>query len=663
MKYKIIAMRKWIKIWKTLLLSLACICALSFEINALAEEDREIKVVFTHDLHSHLESFDLEENGKEQSVGGFARMAAWLEQQPEQREDILFLDGGDFSMGTLYQTVFEKQAAELRMLGALGVDVSTFGNHEFDYRSSGLANMLATAKNSGEQTPPLVVCNVDWEESLKGAQAEDAALLENAFKAYGVKPYLMIEKNGVNIAVVGVFGKDALECAPTCALSFEDPVEAVRDTVKTIQKQEDADMIVCVSHSGTWEEEKKSEDELLAKGVPELDLIISGHTHSILEEPIVHGETAIVSTGEYGARIGSLKLVQKDNGRWELQEYRLTLLDESYDSDPAMIEKIKELGETIDQEYMAQFGYAKDQVLTYNPWEFTKINGLGEILQEEPLGNLLADSYLFAVNRSTTEREPQAVIAVVPSGVIRGTFHKDQEVTVSNAFEILSLGIGPDGVPGYPLVSVYLTGADVKTMAEVDASISPIMTTAQLYTSGLSYTINPCRLILNRVTELSLTDREGNIEELKDDNLYRVVADLYTGQMLGAVEQQSYGILSVVPRDAQGEQIAPDELEDYIIHVNGKELKAWECVAQYLDSFEKDGEMSTIPEYYRTAQNRKVIVEDNSFTALMKNPNHIARAIYSIISIVVVIVMLVVALIIYKVVGGKKKQRQDLLNK
>ena len=75
-----------------------------------------------------------------------------------------------------------------------------------------------------------------------------------------MKPYLMIEKNGVNIAVVGVFGKDALECAPTCALSFEDPVEAVRDTVKTIQKQEDADMIVCVSHSGTWEEEKKSED-------------------------------------------------------------------------------------------------------------------------------------------------------------------------------------------------------------------------------------------------------------------------------------------------------------------------------------------------------------------------------------------------------------------
>ncbi len=639
------------------MLPLVCMCALSPDMNALAEENREIKVVFTHDLHSHLESFDLEENGKEQSVGGFARMAAWLEQQPEEREDILFLDGGDFSMGTLYQTVFETQAAELRMLGALGVDVSTFGNHEFDYRSSGLANMLVAAKDSGEQTPPLVVCNVDWEESLKGAQAEDAALLQNAFEAYGVKPYLMMEKNGLNIAVVGVFGKDALECAPTCALSFEDPVEAVRETVKTIQKQEEADMIVCVSHSGTWEEEKKSEDELLAKGVPELDLIISGHTHSILEEPIVHGETAIVSAGEYGARIGSLKMIQKDNGRWEFQEYRLTLLDEGYDSDPAMLEKMEELGETIDREYMAQFGYAKDQVLAYNPWEFTKINGLGEVLKEEPLGNLLADSYLFAVNRSNTGKEPEAVIAVVPSGVIRDTFHKDQEVTVSDAFEILSLGIGPDGVPGYPLVGVYLTGADIKTMAEVDASISPIMTTAQLYTSGLSYTINPSRLILNRVTEIVFTDLEGTRRELEDDHLYRVVADLYTGQMLGAVEQQSYGILSVVPRDAQGDEIEPEELEDYIIHVDGKELKAWACVAQYLDSFEKKGGMSTIPEYYRTAHSRKVVAEDSSFTGLMKNPNHIARAIYSIVSIVIVIVILAAALIIYKVLGRKKKQR------
>ena len=230
-----------------------------FQVNVSAEEQRQIKVVFTHDLHSHLEPFDLEINGKKQQVGGFARMETWLKQQQEEREDILFLDGGDFSMGTLYQTVFETQAAELRMLGALGVDVSTFGNHEFDYRSSGLANMLAAAKNSKDPLPALVVCNLDWEATFQGEQAEEGALLKEAFENYGVKSYVMLEKDGINIAVIGVFGKDSLECSPTCALSFKDPADAVKETIEIIEEKEQADMIVCVSHSGTWEDEKKSD--------------------------------------------------------------------------------------------------------------------------------------------------------------------------------------------------------------------------------------------------------------------------------------------------------------------------------------------------------------------------------------------------------------------
>lgn len=635
------------KIWKVFLWILVFSVLPGMWVSA--KENRELKVVFTHDLHSHLEPFYLEENGEEKSVGGFARMMTYLKQQRAEDEDLLFLDGGDFSMGTLYQTVFETQAAEIRMLGYLGVDVTTFGNHEFDYRSSGLANMLAAAKDSRDQIPPLVVCNVDWEQTLKGEKTEEGVLLQKAFESYGVKPYIMLEKGGLNVAVIGVFGKDSLACAPTCALVFQEPIEAVKETVKTIQEQEQADMIVCISHSGTWEEEKKSEDELLAKAVPQLDLIISGHTHSILERPIIHGETAIVSTGEYGARVGSLTMSQKDNGRWEIGDYQLTLLDQSYDSDEDTVVKIAELGATIDQEYLSQFGYTKDQALAYNPWEFTKINGLGETLQEEPLGNFLADAYLYAVNNSDTGEQNPADIAVVPSGCIRDTFHKGAEITVSDAFQILSLGIGADGIPGYPLVSVYLTGADIKTMAEVDASISPMMTTAQLYSSGLSYTINPSRLILNKVTNVQLQDVAGNIEELENTKLYRVIADLYTGQMLGAVEEQSFGILSVVPRDSEGREISSQELENYIIHVDGQELKAWAAVVQYLDSFQKTEGKSEIPAYYNTTHNRKIIENDNSVWAVFVNPNQIARTIFSIVSIVFVVLILSAVLVIVRI--------------
>lgn len=609
-------------------------------------EHREASVAFTHDLHSHLEQFYLQEDGTEKQVGGFARIMTFLEEKRSKDENLLVLDGGDFSMGTLYQTVFESQAAELRMLGFLGTDVSTLGNHEFDYRSAGLASMLEAAKKSGDRLPEMVVCNVDWKATLEGEQKKDGALLQRAFEQFGIRDYVMLQKGDVRIAVTGVFGKDSLACAPTCALTFREPAEAVKDTVEKIRENEDADMIVCVSHSGTWEDERESEDELLAKAVPELDLIISGHTHSILEEPIIHGSTSIVSTGEYGARVGSLKMVQQADGRWEVQDYELTLMDDSYTEDESAQKKIEQLGQNIDREYLEQFGYTKDQVLSYNPWQFPAVNGLGSVLQEETLGNLLSDSYLYTVNGSDTGDENPAAVAIVPSGCIRDTFHKDTDVTVSDAFQTLSLGIGPDGVPGYPLVSIYLTGEELKIIAEVDVSISPIMTTAQLYTSGVSYTLNPNRLILNKVTDVSLQDMDGEREELQDEKLYRVVADLYSGQMLGAVSAKSYGILSITPKDAQGNEIPMDRLEDYIVHRNGQELKAWVCVADYLDSFEKTNGRSEIPEYYSKTQGRKIIDNDSSLGALIKNPNKIAVVI---IFIAAGIVLFLAAMIVVTV--------------
>ena len=235
-----------------------------------------VDIVFTHDTHSHLNTFTTVVDGLETELGGFARMNTLIEAQRAQNPDTLVIDGGDFSMGTLIQTVFETQAAELRMLGYLGCDVTTLGNHEFDYRSKGLANMLTSAQASGDAVPAMVVCNVDWDTMEAEGLTEGQQRLKDGFAAYGVSDYTVLEKGDVDIAVVGVFGKDALACAPTCELKFEDPIKAVKQTVADIKANEDVDMIVCVSHSGTWEDESKSEDELLAKAVPDLDLILSG---------------------------------------------------------------------------------------------------------------------------------------------------------------------------------------------------------------------------------------------------------------------------------------------------------------------------------------------------------------------------------------------------
>lgn len=566
------------------------------------ETGKTLDILFSHDTHSHLNTFTTVVEDEEAEIGGFARANTLIKAQRAKDPDTLVIDGGDFSMGTLIQTVFETQAAELRMLGYMGYDVTTFGNHEFDYRSKGLANMLTSARTSGDAVPSIVVCNVDWDAMEAAGLTEGQQLLKDAFAAYGVQDYTVLQKGDVRIAVVGVFGKDALSCAPTCELKFKDPVQAVKATVAEIKANENADMIVCVSHSGTWDDPKKSEDELLAKGVPDLDLILSGHTHSRIREPIRHGDTYVVSCGEYGKNLGSLSMAQKADGRWQVTDYQLIPITSDIPADAETQEVIDRFMDTVDEDYLVQFGYTKDQVLAENDVVFSNLKDLGKVHTEHNLGDIIADAYVYAVE---------------------------------NAADY-------DGVPGYPLIEVYLTGKELRTAAEIDASVSDFMTTARLYCSGLNFTYNPHRLLLNKVTDVYLV-KDGQRVELQDDKLYRIVADLYSGQMLSAVTDMSYGILSIVPKYADGTPI--EDFEDVILTENGKELKGWDAIARYMASFEDtDGDgIGNVPDYYSTLHDRKKVEDSRSLSALLKKPNRFA---FILLGLILTVILLVVCLVL-----------------
>ena len=626
-----------------------------------ADSTKQIDVLFTHDTHSHLDSFSTIVNGKQEKVGGFAKIKTLINEKKKEDPDTLILDGGDFSMGTLIQTVYDTEAAELRMLGYLGYDVTTFGNHEFDYRSKGLANMLNAAVNSGETVPEIVVCNVDWDTMEKDGLSDGQKQIREAFEAYGVKDYVMVQKGDVKIAVVGVFGKDALECAPTCELSFQDPIEAVKQTVEEIRKNEDADMIACVSHSGTWEDESKSEDELLAKAVPELDLIISGHTHSELTEAIQHGNTYIVSCGEYGRNLGSLSMTQKQDGRWDLTSYDLSPVSEDIKPDEATQKRIDELMDKVDTNYLADFGYTRKEVLAQNDVEFNSLEEMETKHEELNLGDIMSDAYVYAVENSEYYDGDPVDVAVVPSGTVRDTYTKG-DITVEDVYNSFSLGIGRDGVAGYPLINAYLTGKELKLVAEVDASVSDFMTTARLYCSGLNFTYNPHRMILNKVTDCYLTRTDGERTEIQDDKLYHVVTDLYTGQMLGSVMKMSYGLLSLEPKDKDGKPI--ENLEDQAVMEGDKELKAWDAIARYMQSFkDTDGDgIANVSEYYATTHGRKVVDDSKNIISLIKNPNKFTAIIVSVTLIIIVMIVLVTVLIrkvvrkIRKKKNGKKEK-------
>lgn len=618
-----------------LLLPLSCV---SQAASAPSGTGKKMDILFLHDTHSHLDSFLTVEDGEAATVGGFPRIMTLINQARTQNPDTLILDAGDFSMGTLVQTIYDSEAAELRMLGALGCQVTTLGNHEFDYRSAGLANALNAAVSSGEPVPSIVLCNIDWETMEAEGLTQEQQLLRDAFDAYGIQDYTIITKGDVRLAVFGVFGVDSLACAPTCALKFRDASQAAAEVVSEIKANEDVDMIVCVSHSGTSEDEKKSEDEILAKNVPEIDLIVSGHTHTALEQPIRHGDTYIVSCGEYAKNLGSLSMEQGQNGRWEMTSYSLLPITPATESHQATQDKIDSFMEIVDSSYLSRFGYNRSQVLARNEITFATASDLYDTQADHNLGNLLSDAFKYAISNADTGDTHPVDVAIVPSGCVRDTFAPG-DITVEDVFNAYSLGIGLDGVAGYPLISIYLTGAELKTGAEIDASVSDLMPSARLYTSGLSYSFNPHRIILNKVTDCYLTDDAGNRTELQDDRLYRIICDLYSGQMLGAVTDVSYGILSIQPKFSDGTPI--ENIEDAIIQTEAGELKAWAAIAEYMDSLpDTDGDgISDIPAVYGTLQGRKVIQDSRNLLHLIKGLNKYAV-------VIILVVLLILALLI-----------------
>ena len=622
--------------------------------SAAEETAKTLDVLFVHDTHSHLNEFATVENGESQVLGGFAKIKTLINEKKAENPDTMILDAGDFSMGTLIQAVFEEEASEIRMLGEIGVEVTTLGNHEYDYRAKGLANMMNNAVASGDVLPKMVISNVDWDGMHTAGLTEDQKLLLDAFENYGVEEYVILEKGNIKVAVTGLFGQDCYNCVINPPLDFVNAVDAMKETVAKIQANEDVDMIVCVSHCGTWEDEEKSEDEILAKAVPELDLIISGHTHTKLEEPIQHGDTYIVSAAEYGKYLGSLSMTQKENGRWNLENYELITVGENIEKDAKTQEKIDSLMDMVDSKYLAQFGYTKDQVLCTNEIEFAPQSDTSEKHTEINLGSIIADAYTYAAEQVLGA--DTVAMSVAPSGTIRDSYAKG-DITTENVFNSFSLGIGQDEIPGYPLLGVYLTGAELRMAAEIDASISDLMTTARLYTDGLYWHYNPNRMILNKATDVFFVNNQEERVELEDDKLYLVVSDLYSAEMLGGVTDLSMGLLSIVPKFEDGTPI--ENYADAIIMKGDQELKAWVAIADYMSSFEDtDGDgIGNVPAKYGTVEGRKVVEDSKNILDLVKNPNKFFFMIVGIILLLLAIIAGIVVLIV-KIVKKVKKHKK-----
>ena len=662
--------RRFSAFFLALLLAVLCVLPVGAVAEGCTQETNVTTILFTHDLHSHFLPQPTAEGGES---GGYARLKTVIDGERAMNPDALLVDGGDFSIGSLIQTLYTTQAAELRTMGAMGYDAVTIGNHEFDHKGVGFAEMLNSAKAAQQAAVELLLVDARPLEDMDAykerfgpvtpvlptlleanyAPADDnpdRAFIRSAMENYGVTDCVTLERGGVTYGLFGLMGVDSDECAPTSGFTRTDAAKAAKRCVETL-KGEGAEIIVCLSHSGTGDSLASSEDEELAKAVDGIDVIVSGHTHSTLAEPLVVNDTYIVSSGPYCQNLGSLTFSWGGSGQKRLLDYRLIPIDETVAEDPEIAGIVEQWKDMVGETYLARYGLTYDEVLTHSDYD---LNTPASAVQENNgLGTLVSDAFLWADRTlNAAYADSPHTVSVTADGVLRANLPAG-DLTAAMAFDVLSMGVGEDGTSGFPLVAVYLTGKELKAAMEVDASVTPIMPAAQLYMSGAKYAFNTKRMFFNRVYDAALTDvtfdesGTGNAYEIDDNALYRVVTGMYSAQMLGTVKSKSMGLLSLEPKQANGTPVT--DFADCILYdANGNELKEWYALAAYLEQFGEDG----LPDRYADPANGCKQVSD-SFA-----PGQLLAGWNGITWVVLGIVLLILALILLLIRSLRRRIRR-----
>ncbi|MGC8775109.1 MAG: bifunctional metallophosphatase/5'-nucleotidase [Chlorobaculum sp.] len=601
-------------------------------------------LLFTNDLHSHLSPHhEIASDGTVRDVGGYARLAGAIEEERKWAEgNTLLVDAGDFTQGTLYHTVLADEALELRLMGTMGYDVATFGNHDFDFRPSGAAGMLRAARAKAQVLPQLIISNLRFSKNDPGD-----ATLKQAFNDYPVRGYTIIERNGLRIGIFGLLGKDAAEDASFARpVTFSAPVEAARKTVKILKEREKVDLVICLSHSGTNPDKAHSEDEKLAAAAPGIDVIVSGHTHTILQTPIKTGKTVIVSAGSYGTWLGVLDLMIEKGRDVEVTSYRLRKIDASVPEDRSIARTIDGFRSLVEERYLSHFGYRFDQVLAFQPFNGQTIEETYANPAETGLGNLVTDAYRYAVEQAEGRRR-HIDAAVDVLGCIRSSLFKG-DIRVSDVFQTASLGPVQYGYCGNTIVVVYLTGRDLKNLLEVHTSIAPSKKDALLSLSGIRFSYNPNRVPFDRVTSIEIEGADNRFRPIEKERLYSVAINSYLASLIDLIDTKSFGLLTITPRDKAGNQVGKKDESKLTVTRNGEPLREWVALAEYLSSFPKKNGIPMVPERYANPEGRITAEASWNPIALLAGGNWITITATALIVVAVMLVILVVRRIVLK---------------
>jgi 5'-nucleotidase / UDP-sugar diphosphatase len=504
----------------------------------------QMTILHINDSHSHIESVSVAPviDGERtlMEAGGLARLSTIIQDTRETETNVVFLHAGDAVQGTLYFTKYNG-APEIQWLNRMNLDAMVTGNHEYDRGSEALAYMVDMAGF------PMLAGNVD--------------VSNDPYLAGKLKPDTIIELQGGSVGIIGLVSPDTAETSnPDDTVVFYDITESAERLVQKLRSK-GVNKILVLSHIGY------ERDIALAEQVDHIDIIIGGHTHTLLGTPdnlipAVDAPYPTVVTGPSGnpvyvltawahtRGIGRLDVTfdrkgnvticdgyltipvgdtfyQRDSERMYsavdtdtreriLQEINKSAMVTIVDEHPEILEWIVPFRDGIED--------LKGRVIGYNPEEILNVRIPGSrhgasgetLVHGSELAPLIADSMLWKTDQTGLNVD----FAIQNAGGVRMGLTAG-EITVGMVYELL---------PFENTVYVLdITGRQIRELLEslMERIQSPDNDGAFPYTARLKFTADANRPEGDRITELTAVNQAGEWVPVNPDATYRLATNSY----------------------------------------------------------------------------------------------------------------------------------------
>ncbi|MBU8918304.1 5'-nucleotidase C-terminal domain-containing protein [Bacillus sp. FJAT-29953] len=468
--------------------------------SALHKKDKgnyTLTIMHTNDTHAHLDNI--------------ARRITAIKQVREAHPNSLLLDAGDVFSGTLYFNQYEG-LADLEFMNLAGYDAMTFGNHEFDKGTATLANFIKKAKF------PFVSANVDFKKDGNISPYFSDKIKNNPNGKGEIYNGIIKKVNGEEIGIFGLTTAETKDISsPGPDVVFQNYLEEAKQAVKSF-KEKGVNKIIALTHIG-YDDGGGDNDLTLAKEVDGIDIIVGGHTHTKLDQPVMveagKEPTVIVQANEYSKFLGTLDVQFDKNGKVVSFGGKLIDLDQQVNNayvipnDPVAAQILEtKYKPTVVEMQNTVIGKTTVDLIGGNPPARTG---------ETNLGNLITDGMLAKAKTIN----PDTVIAFQNGGGIR-TSVLAGDITLAKVLEIMPFGNS--------LGIMKLTGAEIKEALEISVKDAPKAFGGFLQVSGLKFTYNSNQVVGQRVKSVEVKEDGVNYVPLVDSKTYVVATNTFTAK-------------------------------------------------------------------------------------------------------------------------------------